>query len=95
MAPTIIRLIEDSGTQAEFRGGVNNPYALGQGIRLLEDLGLAPFFGTGYMFLGEVYAASGRQKEALEHLKKAEALFEKMGMDYRLGKTREVSTRIR
>ena len=65
-----------------------------QGIRLLEDLGLPPFFGTGYMFLGEVYAASGRQKEALEHLKKAEALFEKMGMDYGLGKTREVLAKL-
>ena len=61
-----------------------------QGIRLLEELGLPPFFGMGYMFLGEVYAASGRPKEALEHLKKAEALFEKMGMDYWLGKTREI-----
>ena len=65
-----------------------------QGIRLLEDLGLPPFFGTGYMLLGEVYAASGRPKEALEHLKKAEALFEQMGMNYWLGKTREVLTRI-
>ena len=66
-----------------------------QGISLLEELGLPPLFGMGYMFLGEVYAASGRPKEALEHLKKAEALFEKMGMDYWLGKTREVLTRIR
>ena len=46
------------------------------------------------MFLGEVYAASGRQEEALEHLKEAETLFEKMGMNYWLGKTREVLTRI-
>jgi len=61
-----------------------------QGISLLEELGLPPFFGTGYMFLGEVYAASGWPKEALENLKKAEALFEKMGMGYWLGKTREI-----
>jgi tetratricopeptide (TPR) repeat protein len=60
-----------------------------QGIGLLEELGLPPFFGTGYMFLGEVYAASGRHKEAREQLKKAEALFEKMGMDFWLGRTRE------
>ena len=50
-----------------------------QGIGLLEELGLPPLFGVGYMFLGEVYAASGRPKEALEHLKKAEALFERWG----------------
>lgn len=61
-----------------------------QGIRLLEELGLPPLFGLGYMFLGEVCAASGRPKEALEHLKKAEALFEGMGMAFWLGKTREV-----
>ena len=65
-----------------------------QGIKLLEELGLPPFCGIGYMFLGEVYAASGRPKEALEHLKKAEALFEKMGMNYWLGKTREVLAKI-
>ena len=50
--------------------------------------------GLGYMFLGEVYAGSGRQKEALEHLKKAEALFEKMGMDFWLGKTREILAKL-
>ncbi|MBI5582471.1 MAG: AAA family ATPase [Deltaproteobacteria bacterium] len=61
-----------------------------QGIGLHEELGLPPLFGLGYMFLGEVCAASGRSNEALEHLKKAEALFEKMGMEYWLGKTREV-----
>ncbi len=65
-----------------------------QGISLLEDLGLPPLFGVGYMFLGEVYAASGRHKEAREQLKKAESLFEKMGMDYWLGKTREVLAKL-
>jgi tetratricopeptide (TPR) repeat protein len=65
-----------------------------QGISLLEELGLPPFFGAGYMFLGEVYAASGRHKEAREQLKKAKALFEKMGMDYGLGKTREVLAKL-
>jgi hypothetical protein len=65
-----------------------------QGIGLHEELGLPPLFALGYMFLGEVCAASGRPKEALEHLKKAEALFEGMGMDFWLGRTREVLTRI-
>ncbi len=65
-----------------------------QGIGLHEELGLPPLFGVGYMFLGEVYAASGRQKEALEHLKKAETLFEKMGMEYWLGRTREVLAKL-
>ncbi len=65
-----------------------------QGIRLLEELGLPTLFGISYMFLGEVYAAAGLQKEALEHLKKAETLFEKMGMDYWLGRTREVLAKL-
>ena len=65
-----------------------------QGIKLLEELGLPTLFGLGYMFLGEVYAASSRPKEALEHLKKAEALFERMGMNYWLGKTREVLAKL-
>lgn len=65
-----------------------------QGISLLEELGLPPFFGVGYMFLGEVHAASGRQEETLAMLKKAEALFEKMGMNYWLGKMREVLAKV-
>ena len=60
-----------------------------QGISLLEELGLPPLFGVGYTFLGEVYAASGRQKEALENLKKAETMFREMGMDYWLAKAQE------
>ena len=71
------------------RGTADSP-----GDQLLEELGLPPFFGVGYMFLGEVYAASGRHKEALDHLKKAETLFEKMGMDYWLGKTREALAKL-
>ena len=65
-----------------------------QGIRVLEELGLPPFCGMGYMYLGDVYAASGRFEEALEHLKKAEALFEQMGMESWLGRTREVLAKL-
>ncbi|MBI5585670.1 MAG: AAA family ATPase [Deltaproteobacteria bacterium] len=61
-----------------------------QGIGLLEEIGLSPFIGFGYLLLREVYSASGRPKEALEYLKKAEAMSEKMGIDYWLRKTREV-----
>jgi tetratricopeptide (TPR) repeat protein len=61
-----------------------------QGIALYEELGLRAFYPVGYMILGAVYAESGHPKEALEHLKKAEALFEEMEMDYYLGRTREI-----
>ena len=42
------------------------------------------------MILGDVYAESGRLKEALEHLKKAEAMFQEWGWITWLGKTREI-----
>jgi tetratricopeptide (TPR) repeat protein len=61
-----------------------------QGITLYEELGLRAFYPVGYMILGAVYAESGRSEEALEPLKKAEAMFEEMGMDYYLGRTREI-----
>ena len=60
-----------------------------QGISLLEELGIEPFAGLGYLWLGEVYAESGRREEALENLKKAETMFREMGMDYWLGKAQE------
>ncbi len=40
--------------------------------------------------MGELYTDSGQKEKALENLTKAEAEFKDMGMDYWLGKTREV-----
>ncbi len=65
-----------------------------QGISLLEELKLPCFSGDGYLWLGEVYAESGRRDEALENLKKAEGMFREMGMDYWLGKAQEVIARL-
>ena len=65
-----------------------------QGISLLEELGIAAFYCLGYLWLGEVYAESGRREEALENLKKAEAMFQEMGMDYWLGKAQEALARL-
>ena len=48
----------------------------------------------GYLWLGEVYAESGRREEALENLKKAEGMFREMGMDYWLGKAQEALARL-
>ena len=58
-----------------------------QGIEILEELKLRPFFSRGYLFLGELYADTSRYEKALENLKKAEAEFANMGMDYWLGRT--------
>ncbi|MCG6536505.1 MAG: hypothetical protein L7F78_17820, partial [Syntrophales bacterium LBB04] len=61
-----------------------------QGISLLEELGILPWSGLGYLWLGEVYAEAGRKEEARKNLKKAETMFREMGMDYWLDRTREI-----
>jgi class 3 adenylate cyclase/tetratricopeptide (TPR) repeat protein len=65
-----------------------------QGIKLLEELGIAPHHSLGYLWLGEVYAESGRREEALENLKKAEGMFREMGMNYWLAKAQEGLARL-
>jgi class 3 adenylate cyclase/tetratricopeptide (TPR) repeat protein len=65
-----------------------------QGINLLEELGIAAESCLGYLWLGEVYAESGRREEALKNLKKAETMFREMRMDYWLGKAQEALARL-
>jgi class 3 adenylate cyclase/tetratricopeptide (TPR) repeat protein len=65
-----------------------------QGISLLDELGIRSQVGWGYLWLGEVYAESGRKEEALQNLKKAETMFQEMGMDYWLGKAQEALARL-
>jgi hypothetical protein len=57
---------------------------------LFEELGIKAFYPVGYMILGAVYAESGRPKEGLEPLKKADALFQETEWRYYLGRTREI-----
>jgi len=57
-----------------------------KGISLLNELGITSFCSLGYLWLGEVNAEAGRLEAALENLKKAEAMFREMGMDYWLSK---------
>ncbi len=65
-----------------------------KGIGLLKELGIAPMYSTGYLWLGEVYSESGRREESLANLQKAESMFQEMGMDYWLGKAQEVLARL-
>jgi class 3 adenylate cyclase/tetratricopeptide (TPR) repeat protein len=62
-----------------------------QGMKIADELKAKPFYAQGHLFLGETYARGGRKEKALEHLKKAETMFQEMGMDYWLTVTREVS----
>jgi hypothetical protein len=65
-----------------------------KGIKINEDLKPKPFYSVGYLFLGELYAKAGQKDLALENLKKAEGMFQEMGMDYWLGETLEVLERL-
>ena len=80
-----------TGQPGQFKAAVGH---IQQGISLLEELGILPWAGWGYLWLGEVFAKSGRKKEALMNLKKAETMFREMGMDYWLAKAQEVLSRL-
>jgi tetratricopeptide (TPR) repeat protein len=61
-----------------------------KGIEILKPLQLKPLYADGYLALGEIYADIGQPEQALEYLKNAERMFDEMGMDYWLAKTREI-----
>ena len=65
-----------------------------KGINILEELRIKPFYSLGYLYLGEVYTDAGQKIKAQETLNKAESMFEKMGMDFYLAKTKEVIKRL-
>jgi len=66
-----------------------------QGIKILEELELKPSYAQGYLFLGELYADAGQKEKALKNLKKAEAMFQEMGMDYWLARTKKLLETVR
>jgi class 3 adenylate cyclase len=68
-------------------------YAL-QGIKETNELKVKPFSAKGYLFLGELYADRDEKQKSSENLRKAEEMFQAMGMDYWLGKTREILERL-
>ena len=61
-----------------------------RGVNFSENLGQRPYCAVGYLYLGELYADTGRNEEALENLKKAQSMFQEMGMDYWPARAREV-----
>ncbi len=64
-----------------------------QGLAIIHDL--KPMYSQGCMFLGEFYLDVGEKEKALEDLKKAEHLFQEMGMDYWLNRTRTLLGKVR
>jgi tetratricopeptide (TPR) repeat protein len=61
-----------------------------QGMKILDELKLQPSFASGYFYLGELYTNAGQKEKGLENLRKGEAMFQQMGMDYWLVETRKV-----
>jgi tetratricopeptide (TPR) repeat protein len=60
------------------------------GIRICEELKIRPHLAQGYLYLGEFCVDRGQQNEAMKNLRKAEEMFQEMGMDYWLAKTSAV-----
>ena len=61
-----------------------------KGIRIFETLKVRPSLSQGMLFLGELYAEKGQDKEALGILKKVKTEFEKMDMAFWTVKTEEI-----
>jgi tetratricopeptide (TPR) repeat protein len=61
-----------------------------KGMKILEELETKPAYAWGCLFLGELYAHAGQKEKANENLKKAEAMFQEMGMDYLLAQTKKL-----
>ena len=64
-----------------------------KGMEILQELKLKAIYCQGYLFLGELYLNGGEQEKAKNNLKRAEDLFQEMGMDYWSARAKEVMER--
>jgi class 3 adenylate cyclase/tetratricopeptide (TPR) repeat protein len=60
------------------------------GLKIYDELKMKSWHALGYFHFGEFYVNAGQKEKALENLKKAETMFQEMGMDYWLAQTRKV-----
>ncbi len=81
------------GKSEKSPAGKGEEYIL-QGIKMSDELKLKPYCAQGCLFLGELYADRGQREKTLANLKKAEGMFQEMGMDYWLARTQEVLGRL-
>ena len=58
-----------------------------KGIEICRELKIKAYYSSGYLYLGEIYLNAGEKEKAEDNLKKAEGMFQDMGMDYYLGRT--------
>jgi class 3 adenylate cyclase/tetratricopeptide (TPR) repeat protein len=66
-----------------------------QGIKILDELKVRPYSSQGYLYLGEFYADTGQRENALKSLRKAEGMFQEMGMEYWLRRTQKILERLK
>jgi hypothetical protein len=59
------------------------------GMKILEELKIKPTLSIGFLFLGELYAHAGQKEKSLKNLMQAEGLFQEMGINYWLGRTKK------
>jgi tetratricopeptide (TPR) repeat protein len=64
-------------------------------MKMLDELGTRPFYALGYLSLGELYADARQKEKAIENLRKAEAMYQEMGMDYWLARTKKLLKMVR
>ena len=62
-----------------------------QGMKIADELKAKPCYAQGHLFLGELYAYGGQKEKALENLKRAETMFQDMGMDYWLAEAHRIT----
>jgi tetratricopeptide (TPR) repeat protein len=61
-----------------------------KGMKILGELETKPAYAQGCLSLGGLYAEAGQKEKALESLKKAEAMFQEMGMEFWLAQTKKL-----
>jgi class 3 adenylate cyclase/tetratricopeptide (TPR) repeat protein len=94
MARIILGLMEEDLTQVFTEEAQKQ---IRHGISILEDCKLKPLSAIGYLHIGEFLAITGRNKEALENVKKAETLYREMETtpeSYWLRRTREALAKL-
>jgi class 3 adenylate cyclase/tetratricopeptide (TPR) repeat protein len=84
----LISVMQDKSRLAEAEGYIV------RGMNMLNELKIRPWYAQGYLSLGEIYALTGQKEKALENLKKAEAMYREMGMDYWLRRTQKVMAKL-
>jgi len=84
-----LQLGRTAGKREKFHIEKAEEYIL-QGMKILDELETKPAYAQGCLSLGGLYAEAGQKEKALENLKKAEAMFQEMKMEFWLARTKKL-----